>query len=79
MSLIYNFIGIGLGILLGTWAFLMAETTNGRIFIVTTMAFIFFLPIVWRHQVSGFVSFFGWVVFAIGCYVFLKWRGVGLR
>jgi hypothetical protein len=74
----YQAIGIGLGFLLGIWSFIEADTVQGRIFIVAMMALIFFLPVVWRSAALRFVSFIGWMIFAVGCYIFLKLRGVGI-
>jgi len=74
----YQAIGIGLGFLLGIWAFIEADTFKGRVFIAATMITIFFLPVVWRHPAGGIVSFICWIVFGLGCYIFLKWRGVGI-
>jgi hypothetical protein len=75
----YQAIGIGLGFLLGIWAFIEADSTKGRIFVAATMAAIFFLPVVWRSAAAGLISFICWMVFALGCYIFLKYRGVGVR
>jgi len=74
----YQAIGIGLGFLLGIWAFIEAETVRGRIFIVAAMAGIFLLPVVWRSAASDLISFILWIIFAVGCYIFLKWQGVGV-
>ncbi len=76
MGIPYHLIGIGIGFLLGIWAFILAETAKGRAFISITMILIFFLPVVWRHPASGLVSFIGWIVFGMGCFIFIKWRGV---
>jgi hypothetical protein len=71
----YQAIGIGLGFLLGIWAFIEADTVKGRAFIGTTMITIFILPVVWRRPAAGMVSFICWIFFGLGCYIFLKWRG----
>jgi hypothetical protein len=79
MGIPYHLIGIGIGFLLGIWAFIMVETVKGRAFILGAMLVIFFLPVVWRHPASGMISFIGWVMFGIGCFIFIKWQGVGVR
>ena len=79
MGIPYQAIGIGIGFILGIWAFILAETAKGRAFISITMILIFFLPVVWRHPASGLISFIGWIVFGMGCFIFIKWRGVGIR
>ena len=79
MGIPYQLIGIGIGLLLGVWAFLVAETVKARIYIAASMLVIFFLPVVWRGSASTFISFLGWIIFGIGCYFFLKMQGIGLR
>jgi hypothetical protein len=78
MGVPYQLIGMALGLMLGVWAMIVAESTEARILIGFIMGALFFLPLVWRPA-AGLVSFLGWIVFGAGCYFFLKWRGVGLR
>jgi hypothetical protein len=78
MGIPYQAIGIGIGFLLGIWAFIEADTIKGRVFVATTMAAVFFLPVVWPSAAASFISFICWIVFGAGCYVFLKYRGVGI-
>ena len=78
MGIPYQAIGIGLGFMLGIWALLQADTVRGRVFIVSAMAAIFLLPIVWQSAAAQMLSFVCWVIFGFGCYVFLKYRGVGI-
>jgi hypothetical protein len=78
MGIPYQSIGIGIGLLLGIWAFIIAETPKGRTFILITMLLLFLLPVVWRHPTSGLISFIGWVVFGMGCFISIKWSGVGI-
>ena len=79
MGIPYHLIGIGIGFLLGIWAFIVAETAKERVFISIIMIIIFFLPVVWHDPASKLISSIGWVVFGIGCYIFIKWQGVGIR
>jgi len=75
----YDAVGIGIGIILGVWALLQAESTGGRILIAALMIAIFLLPVVWRGPGGHLARLIGWVVFGIGCYVFIKLRGVPIR
>jgi len=68
----YAAIAVGIGLLLGIWAFVDAESVGGRIFIAATMACLFFLPILWRRSTASLVSYIGW-------FIFIKLRGVNLR
>ena len=78
MGIPYQAIGIGLAFLMGVWAFIEADTAGGRTFIAATMIALFLLPAVWRSKAGSLVSFILWMVFAVGCYIFLKLRGVGV-
>ena len=78
MGIPYQAIGIGLGFLLGIWAFIVADSVKGRILIASAMAVIFLLPVVWRSPAAGLISFICWVIFGLGCYIFLRYRGVGV-
>ncbi|MEW5900616.1 MAG: hypothetical protein AB1715_04040 [Acidobacteriota bacterium] len=75
----YHAIGIGIALILGIWAFIEAETVLGRIFILGTMLTIFFLPVIWQRPIAGLISKIGWYVFGASCFIFLRWRGVGVR
>ena len=77
MGVPYQSIGIRIGVLLGIIAFLAAESVRGRILIITAMILLFLLPSVWPHSTARFISFFAWIVFGLGCYVFVKYRGFG--
>ena len=79
MGIPYQAIGIGIGFMLGILAIIEAETTTGRISIMAIMAAIFLLPVVWRTSAASLISFICWIVFGIGCYIFLKLRGAGVR
>ena len=78
MGIPYQLIGIGLGLLFGIGAFIEAESIRGRVFIATAMAAVFLLPIVWQSEAASLISFICWVVFGLGCYIFSKYRGVGI-
>ena len=79
MGINYGAICVGIGLLLGIWAFIKAESVKGRVFIVTTMICLFFMPVLWRCSAAFIASYIGWAVFGIGCYMFIKLRGVGIR
>jgi hypothetical protein len=79
MGIPYQAIGIGLGFLFGIWALIQADTVRGRVFILSAMAAIFLIPVVWQQAAAQVLSFVCWVIFGLGCYVFLKYRGVGIR
>jgi len=75
----YGAIGIGIGIILGVWAFLRAETAGGRVLVAGLAIAIFFLPVIWRGPAGPIARLIGQMLFGIGCYIFIKLRGVPLR
>jgi hypothetical protein len=75
----YDAIGIGVGLILGVWALIEAETAGGRVFIAALMLAIFLLPVVWRGPGGHITRLVAWAVFGIGCYVFIKLRGAPVR
>jgi len=79
MGINYGAIAVGIGLLLGLWAFIETDSVKGRIFIATTIVCLFFLPVLWHRSAASIVSYTGWAVFGIGCYLFIKLRGVGIR
>ena len=75
----YDAIGIGIGVILGVWALVQAESDGGRVLIAALMLAIFFLPVVWSGRGGHLARLIAWVVFGIGCYIYIKLRGVPLR
>lgn len=75
----YGAIGIGVGIILGVLAFVEAGSVGGRVLIAALMVAIFLLPVVWRGSGGQIARLIAWVVFGIGCFVFIKLRGVPVR
>jgi len=72
----YGAIGVGIGVVLGVWALVEAETAGGRILIAALMIAIFFLPVIWRGLAGQIARLIAWIVFGAGCYVFIKLREV---
>jgi hypothetical protein len=75
----YAAIGLGTSVLLGIWAFLVAETDRERVLIGAALAVLLFLRVLWRGPTGNVVSLVCWMVFGICCLLFLRWRGVRIR
>jgi hypothetical protein len=75
----YTAIGIGIAVILGIWAFFEAESDRGRLVIAAVMIILFLLPVLRLSGVGRFVQLIGAVVFGLGCYLFLRSRGTGIR
>ena len=75
----YSAIGIGIAVLAGLWAFIVADTTRERAFIAGAAALIVLVGAVFRPPAGRLLALFGWVVFGIGCIIFLRLKGLGIR
>jgi hypothetical protein len=75
----YGAIAIGIALLLGVWAVIEAETTTGRVLIISVLIVLFILPALWRGAAGRLAQIVGSAVFGIGCYIFIKLKGVGIR
>ena len=74
----YRAIGIGIGLLLGIWAFFVAET-RGRIIIASAMAGLFLFPIVIRAWWASTASGIGWAILGVASYIYLRLEGIAIR
>jgi hypothetical protein len=75
----YAAIGTGIAVILGVWAFLVAETIKQRAVIVGFAVLIFLFGALLRSTAGQVVSLAGWVVYGLGCIIFLRLNGVGVR
>lgn len=75
----YEHIGIGIAVLLGVWAFIVAETAKERAVIAGGAILVFFAGVILRSFAGQVISLIGWVVYGIGCLIFLRLNGVGIR
>jgi hypothetical protein len=76
----YQAIGVGIAVILGVWAFLVAETIKQRAVIAGFAVLIFLVGALLRSSLAGqVVALAGWVVYGIGCLIFLRLNGVGIQ
>lgn len=75
----YQEIGLGVAILVGIWAFFVAETAKERALIVGIPAVILLILLFVRSSVGPLISLVGWMIFGVGCIVFLRYKGVMIR
>lgn len=75
----YTAIGIGIALLLGVWAFLIAETIKERLIIIGVPVVVVLIPIVIRTSVGRLVSLVGFMIYGLGCVIYLRFNGVGIR
>ncbi len=79
MGIPYGLIGLGIAVLVGIWAAVVAETDRERLTIVGIMAGLFLLRFFPLGRPGVFIQAIGWTLFGIGAILFLKWKGVGIR
>jgi hypothetical protein len=75
----YAAIGIGIAVLLGVWAFLIAETVKERLVILGAPILVFLIPVVFRSRAGSMISLLGFMIYGLGCLIYLRFNGVGIR
>jgi len=75
----YAGIGLGVALLAGVWAFLVAETGKDKAIILAAAAVAFGLRFLLPSRTGGVVSFVACMVYGIGCLIYLRVNGVGIR
>ena len=75
----YTEIGIGVAIILGIWAFLVAETDRERIVIAGIPVVVFLIRLIFPSPVGRLISLVGWMVYGIGCIIYLRYKGIAVR
>ncbi len=75
----YAAIGIGIAVILGVWAFIVAETVTEKAVIAGAAILIFLVGAVLRAPAGRLIALLGWVVYGVGCIIFLRLNGLGIR
>ena len=75
MVIPYSAIGIGIAVIFGVWSFIVAETAKARAVIAGVPIAIFLVRSVLPPR-GGLVALFAWVIYGIGCIIFLRLNGL---
>jgi len=75
----YAAIGIGIAVIFGVWAFIVAETTKERAVIAGIAILVFLVGAIFRSLAGQLIALIGWVLYGIGCIIFLRLNGLGIR
>ena len=75
----YTAIGMGVAILLGVWAFVVAETGKERAVIVGIPVVVFLIRLIFPSPAGRLISLVGWMVYGIGCIIYLRYNGIAIR
>ena len=75
----YSAIGIGIAVIFGVWAFIVAETVKEKAVIAGIPAVIFLVGALFRSPVGQLISLIGWVIYGVGCIIYLRFNGMEIR
>jgi len=75
----YTEIGIGVALILGAWAFIVAETERARAVIVGLPVLVFLVRIIFPSPAGRLIWLLGWMIYGLGCIIFLRLNGVSVR
>ena len=75
----YAGIGIGIAVIFGVWAFIVAETIEERAVIAGIPVVVFLIPVIFPSRIGWLISTIGWVVYGVGCIIYLRYNGMGIR
>jgi hypothetical protein len=75
----YTAIGIAVAVIFGIWAFIVAETVKERAVIAVIPVVVFLIPSLFPSPAGRLISLIGWMVYGIGCIIYLRLNGAGVR
>ena len=75
----YTEIGMGIAILLGVWAFFVAETDREKAVIAAIPIVVFLVRLIFPSPAGRLISLIGWMLYGLGCIIFLRYNGIAVR
>jgi hypothetical protein len=75
----YTAIGMGIAVLLGVWAFIVAETDRERAVVVAIPVVLFLIRLIFSSPAGRLISLVGFMLYGIGCIIFLRYNGIAVR
>jgi len=75
----YTEIGIGIAIILGVWAFLVAEDDRERVLLAGIPVVVFLIRLIFPSPAGRLISLLGWMLYGIGCIIYLRYNGIAVR
>jgi len=75
----YSAIGIGIAVIFGVWAFIVAETVKARAVIAGAPLLILLVGSAFRAHGGQLVALIGWVIYGVACIIFLRFNGMEIR
>ncbi len=75
----YADIGLGVAIILGIWAFLVAETIGARVVIAAIPVILFLIRVIFPSAAGVLVTLVGFMLYGIGCIIYIRYQGFPVR
>jgi hypothetical protein len=75
----YQGIGIGIALLFGVRAFVVAETVRARALIAGIPVVVLLAGAFFPSRAGRLIALIGWVIYGIGCILYLKRNGMEVR
>jgi len=75
----YTEIGIGIAIILGVWAFSVAEDDRERAVLAGIPVVVFLIRLIFPSPAGRLISLLGWMLYGIGCIIYLRYNGIAVR
>jgi len=75
----YTGIGLGISVIFGIWAFLVAETLKERAILAGIPVIVFLIPVIIPSPVGRLISMIGWMMYGLGCIIYLRYNGMEIR
>jgi hypothetical protein len=79
MGIPYGSIGIGIAVIFGVWAFLVAETLKERAVVAGIPVVVFLVRVLIPAPAGPLISLIGWILYGLGCIIYLRYNGMEIR
>lgn len=66
-------------VLLGVWAFVVAESDRDRAVIVGFPVIVLLIRLIFPSPAGRLVSLIGWMLYGLGCIIYLRLNGIAVR
>ncbi|RPI99923.1 MAG: hypothetical protein EHM31_09215 [Candidatus Aminicenantes bacterium] len=75
----YSAIGIGIAVIFGVWAFIVADTDKEKAVIAGAAILIFLAGRLFQSSAGRLIVLIGWMVYGVGCIIYLRLNDVEIR
>lgn len=75
----YADIGLGVAVILGIWAFLVAETIGARVVVAAIPIVLFLVRVIFPSRAGLVITLVGFMLYGIGCVIYIRYQGFSVR